>query len=323
MTAPILHDAWIDRARAVAVEDELARRGHHLKRQGQELVGPCPLCGGTDRFGVHLIRQMWNCRGCNVGGDVISLVRHLDGCSFGAATETLIGAHRQLPVIAQKRATKPSRIEPATSTEAALRLWDEARPIPGTLAARYLAHRGISDLPPEHEEVLRFHPRCVFGHDADNRSVHHPCMLALVRDAITNEPKAVYRTALMRDGIKVGRMAYGPVRGGAIKLWPDEYVGAGLVIGEGVETTLAAATCIEHRATLLQPAWAVVAAGNMATFPVLSGIEALTVLVDNDANGAGQNAAATCARRWQSAGREVTRLTINKIGADFNDAVRA
>jgi len=161
MTAPILHDAWIDRARAVAVEDELARRGHHLKRQGQELVGPCPLCGGTDRFGVHLIRQIWNCRGCNVGGDVISLVRHLDGCSFGAATETLIGAHRQLPVIAQKRATKPSRIEPATSTEAALRLWDEARPIPGTLAARYLAHRGISDLPPEHEEELftRYRPQ--------------------------------------------------------------------------------------------------------------------------------------------------------------------
>jgi hypothetical protein len=61
----------------------------------------------------------------------------------------------------------------------------------------------------------------------------------------------------------------------------------------------------------------------MASFPALTGIEALTLLVDNDANGAGQKAAATCERRWQDRGREVTRLMVNKPGADFNDAVRA
>ena len=44
------------------------------------------------------------------------------------------------------------------------------------------------------------------------------------------------------------------------------------MLGEGVETTLAAATRIEHRGTLLQPAWAAGSAGNMAKFPVLTGI---------------------------------------------------
>ena len=70
------------------------------------------------------------------------------------------------------------------------------------------------------------------------------------------------------------------LRDAVIRLWLDEAVTDGLVIGEGIETTLAAATRIEHRATLLQPAWAAATAGLLAALPVLSGIEALTILVD-------------------------------------------
>jgi hypothetical protein len=107
-----------------------------------------------------------------------------------------------------------------------------------------------------------------------------------------------------------------------IRLWPDNEVTTGLVIGEGVETTLAAATCIAHRGTLLQPAWACGGSGNLTAFPVLAGIEALTIIVDNDESGGGQDAAAKCARRWIDAGREVTRLTPKILGGDFNDIVR-
>jgi len=106
-----------------------------------------------------------------------------------------------------------------------------------------------------------------------------------------------------------------------IRLWPDEAVEQGLVIGEGVETVLGAATRVMYRGTLLQPAWAVCSANNLGNFPILPGIEALTVLVDHDAGGTGQNAAAECAARWSAAGREVTRLTPNTVGADFNDVV--
>jgi putative DNA primase/helicase len=109
--------------------------------------------------------------------------------------------------------------------------------------------------------------------------------------------------------------------GCVIRLWPDEAVELGLVLGEGVETTLAAATLIRHRCTLLQPAWAACSAGSMESFPVLAGIEALTLLVDNDANGRGQEAAAICCARWTAAGREVVRLTPKKPGNDFNDLV--
>src|SRR5262249_30963569 len=113
----------------------------------------------------------------------------------------------------------------------------------------------------------------------------------------------------------------GAVAGCVIRLWPDDAVGAGLVLGEGVETTLAAALHITHRKTLLQPAWAAGCADGMKNFPVLPGVESITLLVDHDQNGVGQDAAAECARRWVDAGREVIRLTPRGLGADFNDIV--
>jgi len=69
-----------------------------------------------------------------------------------------------------------------------------------------------------------------------------------------------------------------------------------------------------------QPAWATGSAGNLKAFPILPGITSLTILVDNDANGAGQDAAKQCATRWAEAGRDVTKLTPHEPG-DFNDVL--
>ena len=54
-------------------------------------MGPCPKCGGEDRFSINIAKQVFNCRGCKVGGDVIDLVRHLDGVGFKTACTTLAG----------------------------------------------------------------------------------------------------------------------------------------------------------------------------------------------------------------------------------------
>ena len=83
-------DHRLEEARAVRIEDEAARRGIKL-RGGNERSGPCPACGGTDRFSINVKKQLWNCRRCQRGGDVISLVRHLDGVGFEDAIETLFG----------------------------------------------------------------------------------------------------------------------------------------------------------------------------------------------------------------------------------------
>src|SRR6516165_2769778 len=82
---------WKKQARAIPIMNEIVRRGVELKREGKEFIGPCPLCGGDDRFAVNTKKEVWNCRGCGVGGDVIDLVQHLDGVEFIEACTTLAG----------------------------------------------------------------------------------------------------------------------------------------------------------------------------------------------------------------------------------------
>jgi hypothetical protein len=84
-------DAWIARARSCLVEDEVEKRGIKLKHAGAERIGPCPRCGGDDRFAINVAKQVFNCRGCGARGDVIDLVMFLDSCDFIRAGITLVG----------------------------------------------------------------------------------------------------------------------------------------------------------------------------------------------------------------------------------------
>jgi len=198
----------------------------------------------------------------------------------------------------------------ARSIDFPLQLWSEAVGARGTLVEKYLGSRQIG-LPERHQEFLRFHPSCPFG-----KGSRHPCMIGLFRDIRTNEAKAIHRTALTPDGQKIDRKSLGPTGGCAIKMTADEDVAEGLTIGEGIETTLAGMKLN------FRPAWALGAANSIANFPVLSGIECLTILVDRDASGTGQASALECSRRWTKAGREVFRVVPTALGADMADIVR-
>jgi RecA-family ATPase len=93
MTNPAF-EAWKQKAKSVPIESEIARRGITLKGNGAEREGPCPKCGGRDRFSINVKEQAWNCRGCKTKkntGDVIGLVQWLDGCNFVQAVEVLAG----------------------------------------------------------------------------------------------------------------------------------------------------------------------------------------------------------------------------------------
>jgi hypothetical protein len=189
-------------------------------------------------------------------------------------------------------------------------IWRDSVALPDQAIA-YFASRGIDINAAPDQGGLRFHPSWKFD------GIIKSCVIGRYTTAISNKPGGIWRRPL--DGSKPKTL--GSMSACVIRLWPDDAVSLGLVLGEGVETTLAAATRIEHRSSLLQPAWAAGSAGNMANFRVLPGIECLTLLVDHDASGTGQRAATTCSRRWTAAGREVTRLTPNKLGTDFNDVV--
>jgi hypothetical protein len=207
---------------------------------------------------------------------------------------------------------KPERRRGLASTEQAR--WDGAKNIAGTLADKYLQARRCY-FPPL-DGALRFLPAALHW----PTKTTHPAMLALVTDARTNEPLSLHFTFLKADGSGKAEvdtpkllLAGHAIDGGVIRLWPDGCVTTGLGIAEGIETALAAA----H---YFRPAWAAIDAGHLAKFPVLDGIEALTIIMDRDA--AGHGAAQACRNRWLAANREV-RVVGPRIGNDFADMMGA
>jgi len=140
-------------------------------------------------------------------------------------------------------------------------------------------------------------------------------MVVLFRDIGTNERCGIHRTFLDGAGRKLDRKMLGRVRGAAIKLDGDENVATGLHVGEGVETCLAA------RLAGFRPVWALGSASAIAAFPVLSGIEAVTVLGEVGDGGANHRSARACAVRWIEAGREAF-VVEPQVGSDLNDVWR-
>jgi putative DNA primase/helicase len=252
---------------------------------------------------------LWHDHESGIGGDLISLIQRECGNRFPDAISLAQRIISCAPVARSRPVAKSVLEDDSSRARRALSLWHEAMPIAGTVAAIYLRKRGISVPPKIDGDVLRYHPMCPFG------ETRYPCMLAIMRDIHTNEPQAVYRTALTLVGGKIGRMALGRKIGGAIKLSADESVTMGLTIGEGVESVLSG------MAIGFGPAWALGDAQNVRDFPVLCGIECLTILVDNDEANTGQRAALGCSARWTNAGREVRRVIPHRTGEDINDII--
>ena len=109
-------------------------------------------------------------------------------------------------------------------------------------------------------------------------------------------------------------------RVGVVELWPAS---TDLVVGEGLETVLAAATRIPHNGQPLTPAWAALSTKNMAALPIVPGVQRLVLLIDNDSNQQGQMAAARVTAHWRRHGRVVVPLMPPTPDTDFNDLVLA
>ena len=194
-------------------------------------------------------------------------------------------------------------------SEFALRLWQEACDPRGTVVISYLLSRGLTL--PEYVagSVIRYHPTLKYNGNTVGGIV------ALFRDIKTNTPCGVQRTFLDAEGHKIARAMLGRVKQAAIKIDADEHVAMGLTIGEGFESGLAA-----HLAGF-RPVWATGSAGGIANFPLLAGLDALTILGEIGDGGANERASQKCAERWCSAEREAFIVTPLR-GDDFNDAWR-
>ncbi|WP_237213994.1 DUF7146 domain-containing protein [Falsiroseomonas oryziterrae] len=268
-------------------------------------------------------RGIWHDYEASCGGDPLGLVAHLrrtpmrDAYAWALAWLGEFPHHRH-PATRRAPVAPPEAPHGASQDVGDLRkqwsvakagaLWRDAVPGHDMLRA-YLAARGLT-LP--EDAPLRFHPRA--WRNAEY-GPHGPAMVALMTLPETGEPCGAHVTYLRADGAGKAEGQRQKVMLGAagvIRLVPDADVSTGLGLAEGIETALA----VMQRAGW-SPVWAATSAGAMDRFPVLPGIEALTIFADAD--GAGIKAARACGRRWAAAGREA-RLLAPPAG-DWNDAL--
>ena len=307
MTAPL--PTWAD------WQDRAERLG--LRNRSGELSGPCPSCGGTDRF--HIKRRggdaLVGCRGCIDGG----------GRGFGAVLREAFperGPGRPALTRPESRC-EPRAVETGKPPGAAVhaaedarredsrrkarRVWKATRPLTGTVAAKYLTSRGVGHV--AGAPALRFHPALTHR----NERGRFPCLVAGVQD-VSGRFLGIQRTYIAPDG--TGKAALDPVRaslgslaGGAVRIL--EPAGDGLLLGEGIETTAAAVRVLDWPGD----AWATLGTSGLRAVVVPDSVRRVVIAADRDAGGL--RAAVALSDRLESEGRRVT-IEVPPCG-DFAD----
>ena len=287
-------DPRIDAAHQIDMGELVDRLGiTGLVRTGGELVGPCPSCGGKDRFSINPRKRVIFCRGCDAKGDQIALVQLVLGLDFPAALEWLAGPRQELTAAQRAEIDRKARLNRERREADAMRhrreaieyarqIWQGGQPADGSLVQDYLARRGLPPRPGARlPRCFRFDDRArlVVPHPDRRRefvTVHEgPAMLAEIL-APDGSFCGVHRTwidlaqrkgkPLIAHPFKAGetvpaKKVYGSKKGGAIRLFTPRDASM-LVMAEGIETTLSAmiAKALPDSAAY----WAGVDLGNMA-----------------------------------------------------------
>jgi hypothetical protein len=187
------------------------------------------------------------------------------------------------------------------------------RPIAGTLAERYLQHRGIAV--DRHVTALRFHSRCYYRAAATAPQETHPALLAAITD-LDGRITGVHRTWL--DGSGHGKAhvsspcrALGNQLGHGVRFGRPSNI---LLAGEGLETVLSLKTIMPAL-----PMVAALSASHLGALILPPGLQRLYIARDGDA--AGRWAFERLSHRARDAG--VCVLPLDPVAGDFNDDLRA
>lgn len=261
-----------------------------LKRMGHELVGPCPQCGGTDRFGVNTRKGVFQCRICGAKGGGIDLVMFDRGLDFPGALTWLCGeadgisdSERAERIRKAKAAALKAKQDDNAYRLEVIRkahdLWEQGRSPAGTDVEGYLARRSIDiQALGGFPRSIRFHADLPYAHHIDGewRVVHRgPAMLAAIQGA-DGKFSALHRTWLDLSRAKGKALilhpqtgealdvkkGLGSKKGGAIRLSGRlDAPPTMLVCAEGLETTWSAMMAGVYPDAAF---WCLVDLGNMA-----------------------------------------------------------
>ena len=287
-----LTDTRLEESKRISMREIVDKLGlAGLRPAGQELVGPCPVCGGNDRFAINTRTHLSNCRKCGLrAGDQVGLVMEVQGLKFTDALKWLMGdpvaidetelARRRERYRKQKEKDEADAARYRQySIAAGKRIWNEAS---GEAAAdlwTYLVRRGLpSRLASELAPVLRYAPALPYVRKIgrDNVTLHTgPAMVAKIMGFSTDfigahctwlDPTRPGKKALIetrkednRDKPWPAKLIKGSMKGGAITLTNRR--APVLVVGEGIETTL---TAMAYSGLEDADFWAGVSLGNMS-----------------------------------------------------------
>jgi putative DNA primase/helicase len=294
--------------------------------------GPCPGCGGVDRFrfddkdgrGTFICGQGG---GDPMAGDGFDLLCHVFGWDKGEALQRVAkylgidsASTTYIPyeksTVASRKNDKQNHTKTAAThrvadnldnhkREALRRIWvatisatnHDAKPL-----HQYLRNRGLGGAVGRLSNGVRFHPCLEYWHEGQFLG-NYPAMVCLVSDP-QGKPVSIHRTYLTEDGHKASvpcpkklasPIVPGATRGAAIRL---STVTDSLAVAEGIETALAV-----YIATSM-PAWATVSAGGMAALKLPESIRKVYIMADLDRSGAGELAARELAMRLTMQGRD-------------------
>lgn len=300
---------WPEILSALGIDEKYLRDKH----------GPCPLCGGKDRYRFTDYRNegRYFCNQCGHGSGV-DLAMSITGLSFKEVCgriDDFLGKHDPSPRVDDKNACSDTQ----KAREALEKVRQEsvyAGEVPEVV--EYLNKRGLI-VPPN----LYAHPSLAYwGRDENDqpRKVgEFPTMLGKL--VLSNGKPVTYHRTYIHDGKKADvpspRKMMSKTRqakGGAIQLFPH---GPVLGIAEGIETAIAA-----HMMCGI-PVWSVVHANGMVEFNPPDGVEKVVVFGDNDASFTGQKAAYSAGHRLKvNLGLDAEVWIPEKIG-DWNDALNS
>lgn len=201
-----------------------------LKRVGGELHGPCPVCGGTDRFRVN--ERGVFCRQCAPTASAAGLRAILDAAGWSATN--------QAPPAPPKAERKPPRKQPAKPRTAdyAMRVLAASQPIEDSKAAVYLLMRGLWAATEGDYPALRYHP------EVHAAGASHPALVVPLAPDFGAKPTGCHVVLLTDRGEKAdieggAKRNYGTLSGNAA--WLGERKTDVVVIAEGIEDALSAA----------------------------------------------------------------------------------
>ncbi|MBL1262457.1 DUF7146 domain-containing protein [Methylomicrobium sp. RS1] len=253
--------------------------------------GPCPICGGKDRFRFDDKggKGSYYCSGCGAG-DGFDLLQKLNGWTFAEAAkrvEEIIGHCRATPTAQDDTSKNEARLK---RIHAGLRRISHDDPV-----GQYLLNRGITILP---KQDVYFHSGVdYFARNDNGKPVKvgtFPAMVAIFRN-LAGATCTFHITYLTPDGQKIAGHpakkilpAIQPLLGGAIRLGG---IAPQIGIAEGIESTLAAMQDYQI------PCWAAGNANLLEQVLVLEPVKSVVIFADEDTSFTGQKAAYTLANR--------------------------